>query len=310
LEDGFIYLEREGEEAMRIGWIGTGVMGRSLAGHLLTAGHSLTVYNRSKEKAQTLLQRGAVWADSPASVAEKVETVFTMVGLPSDVEEVYLGSAGIFSTAHPGTLAVDMTTSSPALAQHLSLEGKKHGLQLLDAPVTGGDVGARNATLSIMVGGDPDTFEKVKPLFEKLGKTIILHGPAGAGQHAKMVNQILITGIMLSLCEGLMYARRADLNLESVLQSVSGGAATSWALQNLMPRILKGDLEPGFYVEHFIKDMGIITAEAERMNLALPGTALVKQLYQAVLACGGAKKGTQALILALEALNGERGLKS
>jgi 3-hydroxyisobutyrate dehydrogenase len=310
LEDGFIYLEREGEEAMRIGWIGTGVMGRSLAGHLLTAGHSLTVYNRSKEKAQTLLQRGAVWADSPASVAEKVETVFTMVGLPSDVEEVYLGSAGIFSTAHPGTLAVDMTTSSPALAQHLSLEGKKHGLQLLDAPVTGGDVGARNATLSIMVGGDPNTFEKVKPLFEKLGKTIILHGPAGAGQHAKMVNQILITGIMLSLCEGLMYARRADLNLESVLQSVSGGAATSWALQNLMPRILKGDLEPGFYVEHFIKDMGIITAEAERMNLALPGTALVKQLYQAVLACGGAKKGTQALILALEALNGERGLKS
>ena len=295
---------------MRIGWIGTGVMGRSLAGHLLTAGHSLTVYNRSKEKAEVLLQRGAVWGETPASVAENSETVFTMVGLPSDVEEVYLGSAGIFSTAQPGTVAVDMTTSSPALAQRLSLEGTKRGLRLLDAPVTGGDVGARNATLSIMVGGDPDTFEQMKPLFEKLGKTILLHGPAGAGQHAKMVNQILITGIMLSLCEGLIYARKAGLNLESVLQSVSGGAATSWALQNLMPRILKGDLEPGFYVEHFIKDMGIITAEAERMNLALPGTALVKQLYQAVLACGGAKKGTQALILALEALNGGGELKS
>ena len=294
---------------MRIGWIGTGVMGRSMAGHLLAAGHSLTVYNRSKEKAEALLERGAVWADTPASVSENSETVFTMVGLPSDVEDVYLGTAGIFSKARPGTVIIDMTTSSPALAQRLAMEGAKQGLRVLDAPVTGGDVGARNATLSIMVGGDPATFQQMKPVFERLGKTVLLHGPAGAGQHAKMVNQILITGIMLSLCEGLMYARRAGLNLESVLQSVSGGAATSWALQNLMPRILKGDLEPGFYVEHFIKDMGIITAEAERMNLALPGTALVKQLYQAVLACGGAKKGTQALILALEALNGERGNK-
>jgi len=294
---------------MQVGWIGTGVMGRSMAGHLLAAGHSLTVYNRSKEKAEALLERGAVWADTPASVSENSETVFTMVGLPSDVEDVYLGTAGIFSKARPGTVIIDMTTSSPALAQRLAMEGAKQGLRVLDAPVTGGDVGARNATLSIMVGGDPATFQQMKPVFERLGKTVLLHGPAGAGQHAKMVNQILITGIMLSLCEGLMYARRAGLNLESVLQSVSGGAATSWALQNLMPRILKGDLEPGFYVEHFIKDMGIITAEAERMNLALPGTALVKQLYQAVLACGGAKKGTQALILALEALNGERGNK-
>ncbi|MFN8009360.1 MAG: NAD(P)-dependent oxidoreductase [Terriglobia bacterium] len=291
---------------MRIGWIGTGVMGRSMAGHLLAAGHSLTIYNRTKEKAGTLLQAGATWADAPAVVAEKSEIIFTMVGLPSDLEEVYLGPKGIFSSVKSGTVGVDMTTSSPALAQRLALEGAQHGVQVLDAPVTGGDVGARNATLSIMVGGDLPTFERVKPLLEKLGKTILHHGPAGAGQHAKMVNQILITGIMLSLSEGLMYARRAGLDLEKLLQSVSGGAASSWALLNLMPRVLKGDLEPGFYVEHFIKDMGIITAEAERMKLALPGTALVKQLYHAVLACGGAGKGTQALILALEALNGER----
>jgi len=290
---------------MQIGWIGTGVMGTSLVGHLLAAGHSVTVYNRTKAKAQAVLDKGAVWADTPASVAGKSEVVFTMVGLPSDVEEVYLGANGVMASAKRGTVMVDMTTSSPALAQRLAREGVGKGLVALDAPVTGGDVGARNATLSIMVGGDQKAFEQVKPLLEKMGKTIVWQGEAGTGQHAKMVNQTLITGMMLSLCEGLLYARSAGLDITRVLQCISGGAAASWALQNLAPRILKGDYAPGFYVEHFIKDMGIILDEAQRMNLALPGTALVKQLYQAVLANGGQGKGTQALILALEALNGK-----
>ena len=290
---------------MQIGWIGTGVMGTSLVGHLLAAGHSVTVYNRTKAKAQAVLDKGAVWADTPASVAGKSEVVFTMVGLPSDVEEVYLGANGVMASAKRGTVLVDMTTSSPALAKRLAREGASKGLMVLDAPVTGGDVGARNATLSIMVGGDQKAFEQVKPLLEKMGKTLVWQGEAGTGQHAKMVNQTLITGMMLSLCEGLLYARSAGLDVNRVLQSISGGAAASWALQNLAPRILKGDYAPGFYVEHFIKDMGIILDEAQRMNLALPGTALVKQLYQAVLANGGQGKGTQALILALEALNGK-----
>ncbi len=289
---------------MRIGWIGTGVMGVPMAGHLLDAGHSLTIFNRTRERGKVLLDRGAAWADTPAQVADGSEVVFTMVGYPSDVEESYLGKQGIFSSARSGTVAVDMTTSSPALARRLAEEGAKKGVGVLDAPVSGGDVGARNAALSIMVGGEKDVFGKIKPLFEKMGKTIVLQGPPGSGQHTKMVNQVLISGIMVSLCEGLLYARGAGLDPEVVLESVGSGAAASWSLNNLLPRILKGNLEPGFYVEHFIKDMGIASAEAETMQLALPGLALAKQLYQAVLACGGARKGTQALILALQALNG------
>ncbi len=275
-----------------------------MAGHLLDAGHSLTIFNRTRERGKVLLDRGAAWADTPAQVADGSEVVFTMVGYPSDVEESYLGKQGIFSSARSGTVAVDMTTSSPALARRLAEEGAKKGVGVLDAPVSGGDVGARNAALSIMVGGEKDVFGKIKPLFEKMGKTIVLQGPPGSGQHTKMVNQVLISGIMVSLCEGLLYARGAGLDPEVVLESVGSGAAASWSLNNLLPRILKGNLEPGFYVEHFIKDMGIASAEAETMQLALPGLALAKQLYQAVLACGGARKGTQALILALQALNG------
>ena len=291
---------------MKIGWIGTGVMGASMAGHLLEAGHSLTIFNRTKKKGKTLLDGGAVWADTPAAVASRSEVVFTIVGYPSDVEETYLGAQGIFSSAGSGTIAVDMTTSSPALARQLAEEGAKKGIGVLDAPVSGGDVGAQNAALSIMVGGEKSVFDKVRPLFEKMGKTIVLQGPPGSGQHTKMVNQILIAGIMVSLCEGLLYARGAGLNPEVVLESVGSGAASSWSLNNLLPRILRGDLEPGFFVEHYLKDMRIASAEAENMQLALPGLALTKQLYQAVLACGGAGKGTQALILALEALNGRR----
>lgn len=290
---------------MKIGWIGTGVMGSPLVGHLMEAGHSLAVYNRTRAKAKALLDRGATWAATPGAAAGGNEVVFTMVGLPSDVEDVYLGKDGIFSAARDGMIAVDMTTSSPALAERLAEAGSARGVRVLDAPVTGGDVGAQNASLSIMVGGEEGAFQAVKPLLAVMGKTIVHQGPPGTGQHAKMVNQTLIAGTMVGMCEGLTYARRAGLDIEKVLQSVSTGAAASWSLQNLAPRILRGDLEPGFFVEHFIKDMGIILDEAQRMRLALPGTALVKQLYHAVLAAGGARKGTQALILALEAMNSQ-----
>jgi 3-hydroxyisobutyrate dehydrogenase len=291
---------------MNIGWVGTGVMGASMAGHLLRAGSQVTVYSRTKAKAAALLGQGAVWADTPRAVAEASEVCFTMVGYPRDVEEIYLGPEGILSGATSGTVAVDCTTSSPSLARRLAQTGAERGIGVLDAPVSGGDVGARNATLSFMVGGDEAVFGRVKPLLAHMGKTIVLQGAAGSGQHTKMVNQILIAGTMIGMTEGLLYARSAGLDPETVLQSVGGGAAASWSLQNLLPRILKGDLEPGFFVEHFIKDMGIALAEAESMNLALPGLALAKQLYQALLGCGGARKGTHALIVALESLSGRR----
>lgn len=281
-------------------------MGAPMAGHLLDAGHDLTVFNRTKDKAAWLTSRGADWADTPREVARASDVVFSMVGYPRDVEEVYLGDAGILSGARSGSVVVDFTTSSPTLAKRLAQIGAENGVSVLDAPVSGGDIGARNATLSIMVGGDEDAFGRVRSLFEAMGKTIVLQGPAGSGQHTKMVNQILISGTMVSLAESWLYARGAGLDPRRVLQSVGGGAAASWSLQNLFPRILDGNLEPGFYVEHFIKDMGIALSEAEALNLALPGLALAKQLYQAVLACGGQRKGTQALILALESLSGER----
>ena len=291
---------------MDIGWIGTGVMGASMAGHLLQSGHQLTVFNRTKQKAVGLLARGAQWSDTPRAVAEASEICFTMLGYPRDVEQIYTGPDGIFTGLRRGSVAVDCTTSSPTLASRLAGIGAERGIAVLDAPVSGGDIGARNATLSIMVGGEQAAFDRVKPLLEKLGKTIVLQGPPGSGQHTKMVNQILIAGAMVSLSEGLLYLRNANLDPDRVLASVGGGAAASWSLQNLLPRILKGDFEPGFYVEHFIKDMSIALTEAETMKIGLPGLALAKQLYQAVLACGGAGKGTQSLILALESLNGQK----
>jgi 3-hydroxyisobutyrate dehydrogenase len=291
---------------MNIGWIGTGVMGASMAEHLLRAGHRVTIFSRTKARAAGLLERGAIWAETPGAVAQASEVCFTIVGYPRDVEAVYLGPDGILAGLTPGSTAIDCTTSSPSLAVRLAQAGAERGVAVLDAPVSGGDIGARNATLSIMVGGDEATFDRVRPLLEHLGKAIVRQGPAGSGQHTKMVNQILIAGTMVGLAEGLLYARGAKLDPARVLESVGGGAAASWSLQNLLPRILKGDLEPGFYVEHFIKDMGIALAEAETMQLALPGLALAKQLYQAVAACGGARKGTQALILALESLSGQR----
>jgi 3-hydroxyisobutyrate dehydrogenase len=288
----------------RVGWIGTGVMGRWMCQHLMTKGYQATVYNRSKDKAEPLVKSGAAWAETPKAVAERSDVVFAIVGFPKDVREVFLGAQGALAGSKPGTVLVDMTTSEPSLAREISQAAKGKGVFAVDAPVSGGDVGAKNAALSIMIGGDAEVVEAIRPLFEGMGKTIIHQGGPGAGQHTKMVNQVLISGTMVGLCEALLYGHKAGLDLETVFKSVSVGAAGSKALEVLGPRILKGDFEPGFYVEHFIKDMGIALQEAEKMNLAMPGLGLVKQLYESVRALGYGRKGTQALMLALEHMSG------
>src|SRR3954447_21951931 len=287
----------------RIGWIGTGVMGRWMCQHAISKGFSATVYNRSKDKLQPLIDLGARAADSPKAVAENSDIVFAIVGFPKDVREVFLGTNGALAGSKPGTVLVDMTTSEPTLAKEIYETAKAKGVAALDAPVSGGDVGAKNAALSIMIGGDKDVVAAVQPVFEAMGKTIVHQGGAGAGQHTKMVNQILISSNMIAVCEALLYGYKAGLDLETVFKSVTVGAAGSKALEVLGPRMLRRDFEPGFYVEHFIKDMGIALAEAEKMNLCLPGLALAKQLYEAVRAQGYGRKGTQALLLALETLN-------
>jgi 3-hydroxyisobutyrate dehydrogenase len=291
-------------DATRIGWIGTGVMGRWMCQHLMTKGYTAAVYNRTKERAKPLLDAGAAWADSPKAAAERSDVVFAIVGFPKDVREVFLGPQGVVAGARPGTALVDMTTSEPSLAREIHAAAKAKGVAALDAPVSGGDVGARNAALSIMVGGDADTLEAVRPLLECMGKTIVHQGGPGAGQHTKMVNQILIATNMIGVCEALLYGWKAGLDLKTALQSVGGGAAASWSLNNLGPRIIDRNFEPGFFVEHFIKDMGIALDEARRMNLSLPGLALANQLYLAVQAQGYGRKGTHALMLALEHLSG------
>jgi 3-hydroxyisobutyrate dehydrogenase len=287
----------------RIGWVGTGVMGRWMCQHAIQTGYSATVYNRSRDKAQPLIELGAAFADSPKAVAERSDVVFAIVGFPKDVREVFLGSAGALAGSKSGTILVDMTTSDPSLAKEIAAAAKAKGVHALDAPVSGGDVGAKNAALSIMIGGDKEVVDAVTPVFEAMGKTIVHQGPAGSGQHTKMVNQILISSTMVALCEGLLYAYKAGLDLETVLKSVSVGAAGSKSLDIYGPRLLARNFEPGFYVEHFLKDMGIALAEAERMNLCLPGLALTKQLYEAVRAQGYGRKGTQALLLALEQIS-------
>ena len=288
----------------RIGWIGTGVMGRWMCQHAIEEGYPATVYNRSREKAQPLLDLGAAFADSPKAVAEQSDVVFASVGFPRDVREVFLGPEGALAGAKPGAILVDMTTSEPTLAREIYEAAKAKGVAALDAPVSGGDVGAKNAALSIMIGGDKEVVAAVTPIFEAMGKTIVHQGGPGAGQHTKMVNQILISSNMVAVCEGLLYGYKAGLDLETVLKSVSVGAAGSKALEILGPRMLARNFEPGFYVEHFIKDMGIALAEAERMNLSLPGLGLAKQLYESVRALGYGRKGTQALLLALEQMSG------
>ena len=284
----------------RIGWIGTGVMGHSMCGHLLAAGFPTTVYSRTKAKSDPLLSAGASWADSPREVAAASDVIFTMVGFPQDVREVYFSADGILAGARAGSLFVDMTTTEPTLAREIHARAVEKGCNAVDAPVSGGDVGARSQTLSIMVGGDGEAVARAMRLFEIMGKNIVHQGAPGAGQHTKMCNQIVIAGTMIGVCESLVYASRAGLDPESMLQSIRSGAAGCWALENLAPRVLKGNFEPGFIVEHFIKDMGIALSEAQRMGLAMPGLALVHQLYIALQAQGHGRRGTQALVLALE----------
>ena len=287
----------------RVGWIGTGVMGAPMCGHLLASGYPVTVFNRTPERARGLLERGAAWAESPQAVAQHADVVFTMVGFPDDLREIVLGPAGTLAGAGHGTILVDMTTSEPSLAREIYEAARARGVASLDAPVSGGDVGARAAGLSIMVGGDQDAFERVAPLLRCLGATIVHQGPAGAGQHTKMVNQILVASGMVAVSEALLYAHQAGLDLPTVLQSVSGGAAGSWSLTHYAPRILARDFAPGFRVDHFVKDMGIALAEARRMRLSLPGLALVEQLYLALVAQGDGRQGTHALVLALARLS-------
>jgi 3-hydroxyisobutyrate dehydrogenase len=271
-------------------------MGSSMAGHLLGAGHTLHLTTRTRAKAQALLDRGAHWHDSPAALAPQCDTICTMVGFPADVEAVYFGEAGLLATARPGTLLIDFTTSRPDLAVRIAAEAKRRGLQALDAPVSGGDKGAREATLSIMAGGEAAAFEAALPLFNQVGKRIVHQGPAGSGQHCKMSNQIAIAGTMIGVCEALAYARRAGLDPECVLASIATGAAGSWSLTNLAPRMLAGDFAPGFYVKHFVKDLGIALASAQALKLDLPGLELALRLYRELAEQGGADLGTQALI--------------
>jgi 3-hydroxyisobutyrate dehydrogenase len=289
--------------ATRIGWIGTGVMGSSMCGHLLTAGYGVTIHSRTRSKAQSLLDRGAQWVESPCAVAAESEILFTMVGFPQDVRTVYFDETGIMAGAHAGVILIDMTTTEPSLSREIAAAASAKVLSAIDAPVSGGDVGARNATLSIMVGGDRKAVQAVMPLFELLGKKIVHQGGPGTGQQAKLCNQIVIAGTMVGVCESLLYGYKAGLDLNRMLDSIRGGAAACWTLDNLAPRILQRNFDPGFFVEHFIKDMGLALEESKRMGLVLPGLTLVHQLYQTVQTLGHGRSGTHALMLALEDLS-------
>ncbi len=287
----------------RLGWIGTGVMGRSMCGHLLDRGFAVTIFTSHKIESRCPAGQGAKWATSPQAVAEQSDVVFSIVGFPADVREVILGPQGALAGSRPGTILVDMTTSQPSLAIEIAEAAKAKGVHAVDAPVSGGDVGAREARLSIMIGGEKDVVDALRPCWEAMGQTIVYQGPAGSGQHAKLVNQILIAAGMIGVCEALLYAYQAGLNLESVMQAVASGAAGSWSLSNYGPRIMAGIFAPGFMVEHFIKDMGIALDESKRMGLSLPGLALAEELYVALQAQGHGRDGTHSLILALASLS-------
>jgi 3-hydroxyisobutyrate dehydrogenase len=291
-----------------IAFIGTGVMGRSMAAHLLEGGHPLTVYNRSKEKAAELLEKGALWAESPGAAAETADVVISMVGYPRDVEEIYLGPQGIVERAKAGAVLADMTTSSPVLARKIAAEARTRGIKSLDAPVSGGDTGARNAALSIMVGGDEKTFTGMLPIFRLMGKNVVLQGESGAGQYCKMSNQIVVASTMMAISEALLYGLKAGLDPYTMLKSIESGAAGSWALSNLVPRILAGDFKPGFFVKHFIKDMNIALESAEELGISLPGLEKARQLYQALAAMSRDQIKEAARIAAGLVQPGEGGL--
>jgi len=289
---------------IKIGWVGTGVMGRWMCQHVMDLGYTATIFTRTKSKADPLLKAGATWADSPAEVAESSDIIFTIVGFPEDVRQVYLGENGILTMAKSGSIVVDMTTTEPSLAIEIHQAARAKGVSSIDAPVSGGDVGAREARLAIMIGGDQEAVDAIHPLFEAMGQNIVYQGEAGSGQHTKMCNQITISGTMIGVCEALLYGAKAGLDLEIMLSTISKGAAGCWSLDNLAPRVLKRNFDPGFFVEHFIKDMGIALDEAKRMGISLPGLSLVHQLYLATQAQGHGRLGTHALMLALEKLSG------
>jgi 3-hydroxyisobutyrate dehydrogenase len=284
----------------KIGWIGLGVMGGSMCAHLMEAGYPMRVYNRTRQKAASLLTRGATWCDSPADLARECDIVFTIVGFPEDVEKVILGENGVLSTLPEGGIIVDMTTSRPSLAKTIHAQAAEKNIAALDAPVSGGDLGARQGSLAIMVGGDQPAFDRVEPLFHIMGKTIALMGGPGSGQNTKMTNQILIAGTMIGVVESLLYAHKAGLDMDAVIDVIGSGAASSWSINNLGRRIAKQDFEPGFFIKHFIKDMGIALDECRAMNIELPGLSLVNGFYQEAAAQGLEHKGTQALFKVLE----------
>jgi 3-hydroxyisobutyrate dehydrogenase len=294
---------RAARQTLRLGWIGTGIMGGAICGRLLDAGFPLTVTSRSRGRAEPLLARGAVWAEASAAVAAASDCVFTCVGFPSDVREVVLGPHGALAGLRPGTMFVDMTTSEPSLARTIAAEAASKGIAALDAPVSGGDIGAREGRLTVMAGGDAGTIERLAAVWPVISARVVHCGPPGAGQHTKMANQVAIASTMIGTCEALLYAQRAGLDLARVLEAITPGAAGSWSLQNLAPRIVAGDLAPGFLVEHFIKDLGIVLAECRRMGLVLPGVALSEQLYRSAAALGHGRSGTQALAVALAGLS-------
>jgi 3-hydroxyisobutyrate dehydrogenase len=280
-----------------IAFVGTGVMGAAMAGHLLRAGYPMVVYNRTKERAEKLLERGAEWADSAGEAASRADVTITIVGYPADVEQVYLARNGIVDRAPEGSVLIDMTTSSPSLAVRIAEAATERGIHALDAPVSGGDIGARNAALTIMVGGAPTAFNRIDPILRVMGKSVILQGGPGAGQHTKMANQIAIAGSMFATIESVAYARSVGLDPKRVIESMSAGSAASWSLTNLAPRILDGNFAPGFYIKHFVKDLRIALSEAEKAGIDLPGCALAARLYELLESEGGADLGTQALWL-------------
>ena len=278
-----------------VGFIGLGVMGQSMAGHILNAGYELHVYTRTKDKAENIISNGGVWDNTVKELSAKCDVIITIVGFPADVEEVYLGERGILNHAGKEAVVIDMTTSSPDLAVKIYEKAKEKGIESLDAPVSGGDLGAQNASLSIMVGGDKKTFDKSFPLFEVMGKNIVLQGKPGSGQHTKMANQIAIAAGMVAVCESLAYAKKAGLNLETVLKSIGQGAAGSWSLNNLGPKMIAQNFEPGFYIKHFIKDMNIASSSSNRLGLETPGLDLALSLYKKIAEKGFENDGTQAL---------------
>ncbi len=287
----------------KIGWIGTGIMGKPMAMHLLNAGYTVNVNNRTKSKAQELIDKGCTWYDTPAELAKDSDIVVTIIGYPKDVEQVYFGANGIFEEIKQNTILIDMTTTKPSLAVKIGEQAERAGADFIDAPVSGGEIGAINGTLSIMIGGDKKTVDMIMPVFGVFGKSMVYQGAAGSGQHTKMCNQITIAGTMIGICESLIYGYKAGLDLTTMLGSISKGAAGCWGLDVLAPKIVAGDYAPGFMVDHFVKDLGIALEEAEAMDLSLPGLALVKQLYISLKADGKGTLGTQALYLVLEKLS-------